>query len=181
MPHQALEAWVAEVARLTAPAAIVWCDGSEDESDRINELLVASGGFVRLNGHEQPNSFLARSDPSDVARVEDATFICSTTRDDAGPTNNWHDPHQMHELLRNLLSGSMRDKVLYVVPYLMGPPGSPAAKVGVELTDSPYVVANLRIMTRMGKPSLEALGQTGEFSRGLHSVCRLDPAERYIS
>ncbi|MGQ0635914.1 MAG: phosphoenolpyruvate carboxykinase (GTP) [Planctomycetaceae bacterium] len=180
MGHAALEAWVEDAARLTAPAAIRWCDGSEDESRQLNELLVAAGGFIRLNPEKHPNSFLARSDPQDVARVEDRTFICSRRREDAGPTNNWQDPATMHETLSRLLAGSMRGKTLYVVPYVMGPPGSSLSKVGVELTDSPYVVANLRIMTRMGAVASEALGDSGEFSRGLHSVCRLDPAERYI-
>lgn len=181
MAHPALEAWVEEVARLTEPAAILWCDGSEEESARINALLVASGGFIRLNPKKHPNSFLARSDPNDVARVEDRTFICSRRAEDAGPTNNWMDAQQMHETLAPLLRGAMRGKTMYVVPYLMGPPLSPMAKIGIELTDSPYVVANLRIMTRMGKPALDALGTDGQFSRGLHSVASLDPKQRYIS
>lgn len=181
MANEALGMWVDEVARLTDPADIQWCDGSEAESVRLNEHLVATGGLIRLNEKEHPNSYLARSDPQDVARVEDRTFICSTDRDDAGPTNNWQAPGDMHATLSALLRGSMRGKTLYVVPYLMGPPGSPLAKVGVELTDSAYVVANLRIMTRMGQPALDALEAHGEFSRGIHSVCRLDPAERFIS
>jgi phosphoenolpyruvate carboxykinase (GTP) len=181
MGHRALEAWVEEVARLTEPAAIEWCDGSEEESARINALLVSTGGFIPLNPERYPNSFLARSDPNDVARVEDRTFICSVRAADAGPTNNWQDPRQMHETLQPILRGAMRHKTMYVVPYLLGPPGSPMAKVGVELTDSPYVVANLRIMTRMGQVALAALGESGQFSRGLHSVVRLDPQQRYIS
>lgn len=181
MGHRALEAWVNDVARLTSPASIEWCDGSEAESARLNELLVATGGLIPLNPDKHPNSFLARSDPNDVARVEDRTFICSSTVEDAGPTNNWRSPDEMHALLDGILRGSMQGKTMYVVPYLLGPPGSPMAKVGVELTDSPYVVANLRIMTRMGAVALAALGEQGEFSRGVHSVCRLDPAERYIS
>lgn len=181
MAHPALEAWVEDVARLTEPAAILWCDGSEEESARINALLVSSGGFIPLNPDKHPNSFLARSDPNDVARVEDRTFICSRRSEDAGPTNNWMDPQQMHQTLAPLLRGAMRGRTLYVVPYLMGPPRSPMAKVGVELTDSPYVVANLRIMTRMGKPALDALGTDGQFSRGLHSMANLDKQQRYIS
>jgi len=181
MGHRALEAWVNEVARLTSPASIEWCDGSEEESNRLNNLLVASGELIPLNPEKHPNSFLARSDPNDVARVEDRTFICSRSAEDAGPTNNWRSPGEMHAVLDQILRGSMQGKTMYVVPYLLGPPGSPMAKVGVELTDSPYVVANLRIMTRMGSPALQALGDTGEFSRGVHSVVRLDPAERYIS
>jgi phosphoenolpyruvate carboxykinase (GTP) len=181
MGQQSLESWVEDVARLTKPAAIEWCDGSDAESTRINELLVSTGQFIRLNPEKHLNSFLARSDPQDVARVEDRTFICSPWTEDAGPTNNWYDPAQMHDVLRPILAGAMQNKTMYVVPYLMGPPGSPLAKVGVELTDSPYVVANLRIMTRMGKPALAALTETGEFSRGLHAVANLDPVHRYIS
>ncbi|MFN0054874.1 MAG: phosphoenolpyruvate carboxykinase (GTP) [Planctomycetales bacterium] len=181
MAHRRLESWVEEVARLTAPASIQWCDGSEAESDALNERLVATGEFIRLNPEKHPHSFLARSDPQDVARVEDRTFICSRDSQDAGPTNNWLSPDAMHSTLEPLLRGLMRGKTLYVVPYLMGPPGSPMAKVGVELTDSPYVAANLRIMTRMGQVALDALGEAGDFSRGLHSVGRLDPQQRYIS
>lgn len=181
MGHRALEAWVDEIARLTEPAGVCWCDGSAEESARINALLVATGGFIPLNPERHPNSFLARSDPNDVARVEDRTFICSAAADDAGPTNNWRDPREMHETLETLLRGVMRQKTMYVVPSLMGPPGSPMAKVGVELTDSPYVVANLRIMTRMGNMALAALGESGQFSRGLHATAQLDPQNRYIS
>ncbi|MGE5194041.1 MAG: phosphoenolpyruvate carboxykinase (GTP) [Deltaproteobacteria bacterium] len=181
MGHRALEAWVAEVARLTEPAAVHWCDGSEEESAQINALLVSTGGFIPLNPDRHPNSFLARSDANDVARVEDRTFICSSRAEDAGPTNNWQDPQQMHEILQPLLRGAMRHKTMYVVPYLLGPPGSPMSKVGVELTDSPYVVANLRIMTRMGQMAQSALGENGLFSRGLHAVAQLDPQNRYIS
>src|SRR5260370_13603579 len=161
MGHRALEDWVEEVARLTEPAAVCWCDGSEDESARINALLVSTGGFIPLNPEKHPNSYLARSDPQDVARVEDRTFICSRRAEDAGPTNNWKDPQRMHEVLQPLLRGVMRHKTMYVVPYLLGPPGSPMTKVGVELTDSPYVVANLRIMTRMGRIALDELGERG--------------------
>ncbi len=181
MAHLALASWIDEVARLTQPAAVERCDGSEAESARINELLVSTGQFIRLNPEKHPNSFLARSDANDVARVEDRTFICSRQESDAGPTNNWRDPAAMHETLEPLLSGSMRGKTMYVVPYLLGPAGSPMSKVGVEITDSPYVVANLRIMTRMGQVALDALGESGQFSRGLHAVARLDPANRYIS
>lgn len=181
MGHPALEAWVDEVARLTEPAAVEWCDGSEEESARINALLVGTGGFIPLNAEKHPNSFLARSDPQDVARVEDRTFICSAHESDAGPTNHWQDPQEMHETLRAILRGVMRHKTMYVVPYLLGPPGSPMAKVGIELTDSPYVVASLRIMTRMGSLALSALGDSGQFSRGLHATAQLDPQNRYIS
>lgn len=181
MAHSALEAWVNDVARLACPARIEWCDGSEPERDRIYETLLSGGDMIRLNPEQHPNSYLARSAPHDVARVEESTFICSTEQSDAGPTNNWQSPSAMHATLDGLLAGCMRGRTLYVVPYLMGPPGSPLSKVGVELTDSPYVVANLRIMTRMGRVALEELGETGEFSRGLHSTCTLNPANRYIS
>ncbi len=181
MGHRALEAWVGETARLTEPAAVRWCNGTEEESAEINDLLVSTGGFIRLNPDKHPNSFLARSDPNDVARVEDRTFICSASADDAGPTNNWRSPQAMHATLEPILRGVMRGKTMYVVPYLMGPAGSPMAKVGVELTDSPYVVANLRIMTRMGNVALAALGENGQFSRGLHAVAQLDREQRYIS
>jgi phosphoenolpyruvate carboxykinase (GTP) len=181
MEHQGLKNWVEDVARLTQPAEIVWCNGSEEEIQRINALLVSTGQFIPLNHEKHPNSFLARSHPNDVARVEDRTFICSAHPDDAGPTNNWRSPEEMHGILDSLLQGVMRNKTMYVVPYIMGPPGSPLSKVGVEITDSPYVVANLRIMTRMGQPALLALGANGEFSRGIHAVADLDPAQRYIS
>ena len=181
MGHRALEAWIDEVARLTTPRAIHVCDGSESEIAAINQELVASGAFIPLNPEQHPNSFLARSLPNDVARVEDRTFICCAKQSDAGPTNNWQDPGQMHRTLAALFKGCMRDRVLYVVPYLMGPPGSALSKIGVELTDSPYVVANMRIMTRMGKMALDALGDAGAFSKGLHSMGTLDPQDRYIS
>ena len=181
MAHGNLEAWVEEVSRLTGPQQIHWCDGSESEIQQINELLVSTGDFIRLNPEAHPNCFLARSDPNDVARVEDRTFICSRTAADAGPTNNWADPQQMHETLSRILRGCMAGRTMYVVPYIMGPPGSPLSKVGVEITDSPYVVANLRIMTRMGAVALNQLGDNGTFSMGIHSTARLDPKERYIS
>lgn len=181
MAHHGLEEWVEDVSRLTTPANIVWCNGSDDESSRLNELLVSTGGFTRLNPAQHPNSFLARSDPSDVARSEERTFICSNSETAAGPTNNWKSPAEMHSLLTRLLRGSMHGRTMYVVPYLLGSAGSPMAKVGVELTDSAYVVANLRIMTRMGDVALRALGDNGRFSRGLHATINLDPAARYIS
>lgn len=181
MAHPALASWVDETARLTTPAHIEWCDGSEEEAVRIQESLLASGGLIRLNSERHPDSFLARSDPQDVARVEERTFICTSEQASAGPTNNWQEPQLMHESLQRILRGAMRGKTMYVVPYLMGPPGSPMAKVGVEITDSPYVVASLRIMTRMGQVALNALGDQGAFSRGLHCVADLDPVLRYIS
>ncbi|MBW3543361.1 MAG: phosphoenolpyruvate carboxykinase, partial [Planctomycetes bacterium] len=179
--HEALREWVEDVHALTEPDAVYWCDGSEAESRRINRRLVADGTFTPLNPGKHPNSFLARSDPDDVARVEGRTFICSRRESDAGPTNNWMPPDEMHERLDELFAGSMRGRTMYVIPYLMGPPGSRLAKVGVQITDSAYVVANMRIMTRMGRVALDELGSEGDFSRGLHSTGRLDPAERYIS
>ncbi|MGC1274534.1 MAG: phosphoenolpyruvate carboxykinase (GTP) [Planctomycetaceae bacterium] len=177
----ALETWIDSVARQTRPDRVVWCDGSDDEFRRMTEAMVADGTLVRLNEQAHPNSFLHRSDPHDVARVEDRTFICSRYGSDAGPTNNWLDPAAMHARLDVLFAGCMRGRTMYVLPYLMGSPGSPLAKVGVELTDSPYVAANMRIMTRMGRIALDALGGRDDFTRGVHSKGRLDPAERIIA
>jgi len=143
--------------------------------------MVADGTLIRLNPDKHPNCYYARSDKNDVARVVHRTFVCPSRQEDAGPLNNWMPPDQMREKLDKILSGCMRGRTMYVVPYLMGPPGSPMSKVGVELTDSPYVVANMRIMTRMGQVALDHLGEDGEFSKGIHSMVRLDPEERYIS
>ncbi|AKU99540.1 Phosphoenolpyruvate carboxylase [Labilithrix luteola] len=173
--------WVSEMAQLTKPERIVWCDGSEEEKNRLTEEAVAQKIIEPLNQEKLPGCYLHRSNPNDVARVEQLTFICTPTKEEAGPTNNWKDPKEAYEQLGKLFDGSMKGRTMYVVPYIMGPAGSKMSKVGVEITDSIYVVLNMRIMARMGKVALDMLGATSnDFNRGLHCTLDVNPERRFI-
>jgi phosphoenolpyruvate carboxykinase (GTP) len=175
-----LLAWVDEMSKLTKPERIVWVDGSEEEHKRLTEIALAEGAIEPLNQDKLPGCFYSRSNPNDVARVEHLTFICTPTKQEAGPTNNWMAPDEAYKKLRGLFDGSMKGRTMYVVPYVMGPIGSPMSKVGVELTDSVYVVLNMRIMTRMGKGALDMLGSSNDFNRGLHTTLDINPERRFI-
>ncbi|MGA2410864.1 MAG: phosphoenolpyruvate carboxykinase (GTP) [Candidatus Binataceae bacterium] len=177
---RALNDWVADTARLTTPSNIVWCDGSEAERDRLTDKAVAAGVLIPLSPEKRPGGYLHRSNPSDVARTEEVTFVCTPRREEAGVTNNWMAPDEAYRKLGALLEGSMKGRTMYVIPYVMGPLGSPFAKVGVEITDSIYVVLNMRIMTRMGRAALDLLGESDDFNRGLHCTLDLDPKKRFI-
>jgi phosphoenolpyruvate carboxykinase (GTP) len=177
---EALNRWVDEVAALTEPASVRWCDGSEAEYAELVQTMLASGDLLPLNAESNPRSYLHRSHPSDVARVEHLTFVCTHDEEDVGPNNHWMAPAEAHAKIDALFAGAMRGRTMYVIPYCMGPIDSPLARCGVEITDSPYVVANMRIMTRMGAPALARIEREGQFVKGLHSTGDLDPERRFI-
>ncbi|MEY3433371.1 MAG: hypothetical protein RL131_1307, partial [Bacteroidota bacterium] len=177
-----LSSFVADMANVCTPKEIYWCNGSKAEYDSMCELLVQAGTFKKLNPDLWPNSFACNSDPSDVARVEDKTFICSRRKEDAGPTNNWIDPKEMKTKMKALFQGSMKGRTMYVIPFCMGPLGSPLSKIGVQVTDSAYVVVNMHIMTRVGNKVLEQLGNSDEYIKCLHSLgAPLEPGQKDVA
>ncbi|MBS9534659.1 phosphoenolpyruvate carboxykinase, partial [Mycobacterium sp. M1] len=179
--HRELLAWVQEVAELTQPDRVEWSNGTDGEWDRLMAEMMVAGTVVKLDDAKKPNSYLAVSDPADVARVESRTFICSADPDDAGPTNNWVDPIEMRAIMTELYRGCMRGRTMYVIPFCMGPLGAEDPKLGIEITDSPYVVASMKIMTRMGTAALEKIGEDGAFVKGLHSVgAPLQPGQKDV-
>src|SRR4051812_34433800 len=178
--HPAIQKWVDEISKLTTPDRVVWCDGSEAERDALTKECVASGELIELNQQKLPGCYLHRSAAHDVARTEHLTFVCSHEKDDAGPNNNWMSPSDARDKLSPLFRGAMKGRTMYVVPFLMGPPGSKFSKVGVEITDSKYVVLSMRIMTRVGQPALDHLGSSDDFTRCLHSLGDLSPERRFI-
>jgi phosphoenolpyruvate carboxykinase (GTP) len=178
--HAAALAWVDEMVRLLQPASVYWCDGSKDEQKRLTDECLASGELEALNPAQWPGCYLHRSHPNDVARTEELTFICTRAQEDAGPTNNWMAPAEAYRRLTEIFSGAMKGRTLYVIPFMMGAEGSPFRKIGLQITDSRYVVLNMRIMTRMGSLALRELGDSGDFTRCLHSKADLDPKRRYV-
>ena len=177
---KSLEDWVENVRQHTGAHDVHWCDGSEDEYQGLIEQMVQNGDLTPLNEKRYPGCYLHRSDPSDVARVEHLTFVCSSNEEDAGPNNHWMAPSEAHRKMDDLFANAMRGRTMYVIPYCMGPIDSPYARLGVEITDSPYVVVNMRLMTRMGRAALERIEKDGHFVKGLHSTGDLDPERRYI-
>ncbi|HET6565864.1 MAG TPA: phosphoenolpyruvate carboxykinase (GTP) [Xanthomonadales bacterium] len=175
-----LQSWVDQVAALTRPDQVIWCSGSDEENRQLIELQLANGALVELNPETHPDCYLHRSDPNDVARVEHLTFVCTPIKEDAGPNNNWMHPDEARELMNAQFEGCMQGRTMYVIPYCMGPIDSPLSRCGVEITDSPYVVVNMRLMTRMGDPALRRIEHEGKFVKGLHSTGLLDPDNRYI-
>jgi phosphoenolpyruvate carboxykinase (GTP) len=178
--HPELQAWIDQVAKLTQPDEVHWCDGSVEEYQQLTNKLLADGGFIELNQETHPGCYLHRSDPSDVARVEHLTFVCTSDKEDAGPNNNWMAPDEARAKMESLFRGCMRGRTMYVIPYCMGPIDSPLSRCGVEITDSAYVVVNMNMMTRMGDPALRRIEREGTFVRGLHSIGELDPDRRFI-
>jgi phosphoenolpyruvate carboxykinase (GTP) len=178
--NASLKRWVEEVARLTQPSTVHWCDGSDAENARLIEAMLESGDLIKLNQDTHPNCYLHRSHPSDVARVEHLTFVCTKSKEDAGPNNHWMDPSEAHRKIDGLFEGAMRGRTMYVIPYCMGPIDSPFSRCGVEITDSPYVVVNMRLMTRMGTPALRRIEREDKFVKGLHSIGDLNPDRRFI-